>query len=219
MLWRRFTNAIVEKVLLLKKGAVLKTTGTDGVVTEVTAEDLAAAANLSGLTATVAELNSVCDANTATAAEITRVADASTRVVHTTATSLSLTVTQHADRVVLLDASSTTNIFTLPAAGGTGEKFTIVNAFPQTQGTVVVSAASTADVMSGIAVNVDATGAGSSKAFWTTATDRVVTLNLTTTGGPVGGDMVEAWDSAAGVWTVKVLQISSGSLATPFSAT
>lgn len=217
-LWRNFTNVIIGKKLLLKKGAVLTTTSTTGAETAVTAEDLAAAANLSGLTATIAELNAVCDDNTATAAEITRACDTSARVVTTTATALSLTVTEHAERVVLINTNSTVaNTFTLPLATGTGAKMTLINNITQTQGTVVIAANGTTNTVKGVAY-VFGTTAAQAEAFVSTATSDKITLNLTTTGG-LGGDIIEAWDSSTGVWTVQVKCVGSGSLATPFSET
>lgn len=188
-----------------------------GAASFLTTTDATAAAT----TATAAEITAVVAGNTATAAEITRSADASARivVVAASATTLSLTVTQHAERVVLVNTDSTYGFTgSLPAATGSGAKFTVINNFPQTQGSIIVAANGT-DVVKGISVNIDATGAGSSKAFWSTATDDKITFDKTVSGGGVGGDMVEAWDSAANIWTVRVLQIGSGSIATPFAAT
>lgn len=204
MLTKFFDLAVIKKKLLLKKGAVLTTTSTAGVETDVTAEDLAAAAALSGLTATVDELN--------------RTSDISTRVVTTTATALSLTVTQHAERVVLVNSNSTVaNTFTLPVATGSGAKFTIVNNIAQTQGTVVVAASGTLDTLKGVALIGDTT-AETAGAFLTSATSDKLSMNLTTTGG-LGGDQVELLDGAANVWTVRATLTGSGTLATPFSAT
>lgn len=218
MLSRIFDLAIIKRKLLFKKGATLVTTGTDGVETSVTAEDLAAAANLSGLTATVAELNSVCDDNAATAAEITRACDISARVVTSTATVLALTITQHAEREVLINTNSTVaNTFTLPLATGSGARFKLTNNIQQTQGTVVVAANGTLDTFNGVAYIGDTT-AETAAAFLTTATSDKLSMNLTTTGG-LGGDTVELLDGAANVWTVRAFLTGSGSLATPFSQT
>lgn len=154
----------------------------------------------------------------ATGAEITRAADTSARIVTTTASVLALTVTEHAERVVIINSNTTfNNTFTLPVAAGTGEKFTLINNLVQTQGTVVISANGTTDVLTGVAVVVSSTeeAAGS---FLTSATSDKISLNLTTTGG-LKGDMVEAWDIAANTWAVKVLCVGSETLATPFSAT
>lgn len=217
MLTKLFDLLVIRKKLLLKKGATLVTTSAAGVEASVTAEDLAAVADLSGLTATVAELNAVCDDNTATAAEITRTCDISARVVTTTATALSLTITQHADRVVLVNTNSTVaNTITLPVATGSGAKYTIINNIAQTQGTLVVAASGTLDTLTGVALIGDTT-AETAGAFLTSATSDKLSMNLTTTGG-LGGDQVELLDGAANVWTVRATLTGSGTLATPFSA-
>jgi len=154
----------------------------------------------------------------ATAAEIDRAADISTRVVTTTATVLALTVTEHAERIVLVNSNSTVaNTLTLPVGAGTGAKITIVNNIAQTQGTVVVAANGT-DVISGNAYNFGTTEE-TAQAFRTSATSDKISLNLTTTGGGVGGDTIVATDVAANTWSVDVHVMGSGALATPFSAT
>jgi len=154
----------------------------------------------------------------ASAAEIDRVADTSTRVVTSTATALSLTVTEHAERIVLINTNSTVaNTFTLPVATGSGVKVTLVNNIAQTQGTVVVAANGT-DVLSGVAYNFGSTEE-TAMSFVTSATSDKITLNLTTTGGGVGQDRVEAQDVSANTWNVVVHQVGSGALATPFAAT
>lgn len=156
------------------------------------------------------------DSSNASSAELNRVADISTRIVTSTATALSLTVTQHADRVVLVNTNSTVaNTFTLPVATGSGARFTIINNIAQTQGTVVVAANGT-DVMKGVAYIGDTT-AETAGAFVTTATSDKISLNLTTTGA-LGGDSIECLDGAANTWTVRAFLTGSGTLATPFSA-
>jgi len=153
----------------------------------------------------------------ATADELNRSNDASSRIVTSTATALSLTVTQHGERVLLVNTNSTVaNTFTLPAATGSGVKFTVINNIAQTQGSVVVAANGT-DVIKGLAVVAGSTVADA-QAFLTSATSDKVTFNRTTTGG-LGQDSVECWDSAANTWNVRVIANGSGTLATPFSAT
>lgn len=154
----------------------------------------------------------------ATADEMNRSLDASARIVTTSATSLSLTVATHGERVLLVNTNSTVaNTFTLPVATGSGVKFTVVNNIAQTQGSVVVAANGTTDVLSGLAVVVSSTEEAAA-AFLTSATSDKITFNRTTTGG-LGYDTVECWDVAANTWHVKVLANGNGTLATPFSAT
>lgn len=173
--------------------------------------------DLGAVTATATEINTIADGITATAAEVNRATDISARVVTTTATALSLTVTEHAERVLLVNTNSTVaNTFTLPVATGSGAKFTVVNNIQQTQGSVVVAASGTLDTLKGVALIGDTT-AETAGAFLTTATSDKLTMNLTTTGG-LGGDQVELLDGAANVWTVRATLTGSGTLATPFAA-
>lgn len=214
-IWEKFNNAFVAGKLRIGKNGSIVIVNSDSSESTV---NLAELGILDGLTATAAEINNVADGNTATAAEMTRSCDISARIVTTTATALSLTVTQHAERVVLVNTNSTVaNTFTLPLATGTGAKITLINNIAQTQGTVVIAANGTTNTLSGVAYVYGTTAAGA-EAFVTSATSDKITLNLTTTGG-LGGDIVEAYDSASGVWTVQVKCVGSGTLATPFSAT
>lgn len=143
--------------------------------------------------------------------------DAGSRVVTTTATELSATVTQHADRVVVIETDSANGItVTLPAATGTGNQYTFVNNLVQTQGTVVIAALG-ADIMEGTAFMMSSTEEAA-QAFRTSATSDKVTLNLTTTGG-LGGDRIVAIDIGAATWMVEVNGNGNGGIATPFSAT
>jgi hypothetical protein len=152
--------------------------------------------------------------------EIIRSVDASARVVATTATALSLTVTQHAERVVLVNTNSTVaNTLTLPVATGSGTKFTVINNIAQTQGSIVIAANGTLDVMQGIAIIANTSTTVNAQAFLTSATSDKVTWSRTTTGGAGPGDIFEAWDTAANTWTVKVTAGSVGTAATPFAAT
>lgn len=153
----------------------------------------------------------------ATMVEVNRVADASARIVTTTATALSLTATQHAERILLVNTNSTVaNTFTLPAAAATGNKYTIINGLAQTQGSIVVAALGT-DVVAGVCRSVSSTEE-SAGAFLTSATSDKITLNAGTSGG-LGGDVIELWDVAAGTWRVVVHATANGTLATPFAAT
>jgi len=171
---------------------------------------------IAGASGTLYQQGTAIDAS---AAEITRAADISARVVTTSATALSLTVTEHAERVLLVNTNSTSaNTFTLPTATGSGARFTIINNIAQTQGSVVVAANGTTDVMKGICFNLSTTEEAA-LAFATSASSDKITLNATTTGGEVAGDRIECIDSAANTWTVTAWVGGSGTLATPFSET
>lgn len=171
------------------------------------------------ITATAAELNTM-DGITATADEINRSTDISARIVTTTATVLALTVTEHGDRIVLINTNSTVaNTFTLPLATGTGAKFTLINNIAQTQGSIVVAANGTTQTLKGMALMANSSTTVNAIFALTSATSDKITFNRTTTGGAGPGDMVEAWDTATSVFTVRVSAASVGAAATPFSET
>lgn len=151
---------------------------------------------------------------TATAAMIDRNTNAAARVVTTTATTLALTITQHGERLLLINTNSTVaNTFTLPAATGSGTHYKLVNGIAQTQGSVVVN---TTSVFAGRVAALDSTASADASVFKTSATSNTITMNRTTTGG-IGYDSVDAWDVASGTYYVEVVTNGSGTLATPFS--
>lgn len=144
------------------------------------------------------------------------VAAAASRVVTTTATALSLTATQHAERILVVNTNSTVaNTFTLPAATGTGMKYSIVNGIAQTQGSIVVTVAGS-DVMKGSCSSFDSTAVATHASFFVTLTATAMTWNRTTKGG-IGHDTMDLYDEASGVWRVRVISNCSGANATPFS--
>jgi hypothetical protein len=51
------------------------------------------------------------------------------------------------------------------------------------------------------------------------ATDDTITMNRTTTGGAVAGDIVYADDILPGIWLIQGQLNGSGAVATPFSST
>lgn len=210
-LWQRLNKVKITDWLRIGKNATIEIDNSDGTTTSLSTTEIGA---LNGVATEVAALSGL----TATSAELNRVCDASARIVTTTATALSLTLTEHGERLVLVNTNSTVaNTFTLPAATGSGAKFTIKNNVVQTQGTVVFAANGT-DVFAGYCVAIDTTGGNAIEHFATSATSDKMTLNLTTTGG-LGGDILEAWDISANTWHVQATIMGSGSLATPFSAT
>lgn len=142
----------------------------------------------------------------------------STRFVSATAatTALTLSLTTHGEKIVLINSNTTVaNTYTLPAASGSGVKYTLINNVVQTQGSVVVTVNGT-DVLKGKAIALDTTASADAQVFLTTAISDTITFNRTTTGG-LGYDSVEVWDVAANTWLVLVEFVGSGSLATPFS--
>jgi len=143
--------------------------------------------------------------------------NASGRIVTTTLTALSLTSTQHAERILLINTNSSgTSTFTLPVASGSGSRYHLVNNVQQTQGTLVVTGA-TGDTITGKALMFDSTAAADAMIFMSTATSIKATWNRTTQGG-LGYDEFVAVDIAANKWLVTVSCNASGTIITPLSA-
>ena len=152
---------------------------------------------------------------TATAAELNRAADTSARIVATTATVLALTAAAHGSKVVLVNSTSSIAI-TLPAATGSGEKYTLVIGVDATATAHSVVVANTADAMTGVSV-LATTATGEVTGFATTATDDTISLNGTTKGG-AKGDRIEIIDVATAIFQVSIVGRATGTVVTPFSA-
>lgn len=156
---------------------------------------------------------------TATAAELNAVADKSGSVVNTTAATLSLTAALHAERLVTVNKADGAAL-TLPAASGTGNKYTVIIGTAITSNTTTIKAANANDSFAGMALGVDTDAEGATGYTWNAdANDDTVTMNGTATGGAIG-DVWTFVDYAANIWLVegRITQ-SGGSEATPFSAT
>ena len=137
-------------------------------------------------------------------------------VAFTAGTSLALTQALHANRVVYV--TDVAAAYTLPAATGTGDKYTIVLGATIT-GASTIKVASAADTFVGTAVLFQ-DAADTVVGFVAAATDDTVDLLGTgnSTGGIIGA-VYEFWDVAAAKWAVRIVSDAGGTEATPFSAT
>jgi len=157
---------------------------------------------------------------TATAAEINAVADVSGRLVTLTGDT-TITEATHAGRTMLLGEVGGNALLTvtLPAATGTGNKYRFVVSVVNTSNYVIAVADAT-DIMYG---NIFTSSTGDTPDLgqpWTTAADSdTITLNGTTTGGVAIGDWIELQDILTNGWAVTGITTTSGTEATPFSAT
>jgi hypothetical protein len=158
--------------------------------------------NLSGLLATVTELN--------------RVADSSTRVV-TTTVALGVTQALHDGKTIVLN-----NVVgfasTLPAMTGSGARYRfVVGATVTTPSHTIVA---TGAHLVGLVFMVNDTAATTvftANSISANATPiTTITLNGTTTGGRVG-DWIEVEDVATNIGVVRGMVSASGTEATPFS--
>lgn len=167
---------------------------------------------LDGLTATTAELN-IMDGVLATAAEINRACDVSTRIVTSNSATLAVTAALHDGKIVNMtkaDGQTTT----LPAATGSGAKYTFVCGILMSSDNVIK--VTTTDIMTGYALFPTLTET-TGPMFGTAADSDTITLNGTTSGGLKGG-VVRCTDLVSGLWHVECFGGASGAETTPFSA-
>lgn len=169
-----------------------------------------------------AELKIAGTAVTATAAELNSATDASARVVTVAAatTSLTVTLTEHSEKIIVLNTNNATGCtLTLPVASASGARYTIVNNVVQTQGTIIITCG-TLDVISGVCRSFDTTAvATAATCFVTSATSDKITMVPDGTQGGEKGDKFVIVDIAANVYLVEGFVSCTGAKATPFAAT
>lgn len=157
----------------------------------------------------------------ATAAEINAAADISAgAAVAANGDTLTATAALHAGKVVQF-GKTTGTVVTLPAATGTGHKYTFVIGVAATSNANIIKVANATDVMAGsVALQQDVDSAGTLKMWQAAATDDTITLAGAATTGGIKGGRIELVDYAAGFWSAQVFISSGGGAeATPFSAT
>lgn len=128
---------------------------------------------------------------------------------------VTLTSASHAGRTMLLDVASGATV-TLPAASGTGNVYKFFVKTTVTSNDYIIQVASADDTMAGVAIVANDGGATAS-IFETVAASDTITLDGSTTGGILGGQ-IEIQDVASGVFSVVVRGAATGTEATPFSA-
>lgn len=133
-------------------------------------------------------------------------------VAVTASTTLSRDV--HAGATVVVNAAAGATI-TLPASTGKGDEYTVFVGTTITSNNLIIKVANATDIMQGVVgVATDIAGVTCP----TAATSDTITMSGSTTGG-VKGSYVILTDVASGVWEVAGNLISTGTEATPFSAT
>lgn len=183
--------------------------------------DLAVSGDVTAATATIAaatltNLPTVGGvAQLATMSEINRICDASTRVVNITTTPLAIVEATHEGKTITLNKADGIAV-TLPAATGSGDRLKFVIGTTITSVGITIKVTGN-DIMTGVAQMVTDT-AGVMIGFGTAADSDTITLNGTTTGG-IKGQVVFLEDIATDLWQVFTAGTTTGTSATPFSAT
>ena len=152
-----------------------------------------------------------------TAAELNRGTDVSSRLVAAGA-ALSVTVAAHADREIMLDTLAGSTC-TLPAATGTGARFTFRVSVLATSNSHIIKVADASDIIQGLIFTASDDATNVPKVFQSGDSDDTITLNRTTTGSVERGEWIEVIDAATDLWLCRGMTASTGTEATPFSAT
>jgi hypothetical protein len=139
-------------------------------------------------------------------------------IVDVTSAAVTITQAAHANRVVTLNRAAGITA-TLPAATGSGDRYTFFVGTTVTSNNDIIKVADATDIMYG---NIIANSTGDTPDLaqpWPTAADTdTITLNGSTTGG-IKGDFIALIDVATDTWSVQGVISASGTEATPFSAT
>lgn len=150
---------------------------------------------------------------TVSAAELNRLGDVSARLVNVTASTLTLAAATHESKIVTLNRAAGIAV-TLPAATGTGAKYTLILGTTITSNTTTITAAGS-DKLHGFNTIVKV-GTTTANTYPITATSTVLTLNGGTKGGYIG-DVIELIDIATNLWHVKETLQGSGAIASNFT--
>jgi len=129
--------------------------------------------------------------------------------------STTLKNSRHGDGGVVVNAAAGCTL-TLPAASGSGTKFTVYIGTTVTSNNVIIQVANASDVMAGVLVGA-ADGGDTVNGWETAAASDTITLNGSTKGG-IKGDYIELRDVAANLWRVDGTLSQTGTEVTPFSA-
>lgn len=153
--------------------------------------------------------------NTGNAVDVSVLVGKTNPVYKSAGSTLALTYADQG-KVILLD-TLTGSVVTLPASTGKGAKFRFVVSVLATSASHIVKVANVSDAMQGIILTED----GGTLTGWpaTAGTSDTITLNRGTTGSVVKGEEFTVEDIALNVWQVSGVTASSGTAATPFSAT
>lgn len=126
----------------------------------------------------------------------------------------------HDGKTLLLNVL-TGHTIVLPPAVGSGCKLRFITSVAATSGSNIIKVQNTLDLMYGaLVITIAAGGAGSGfQAAPTVAGADTITMNRTTTGGAIPGDVILLEDIALNSWAVAGVLQGTATPATPFSAT
>ena len=125
----------------------------------------------------------------------------------------------HANRLLVLSTVTSAYTLNLPRAYGTGDTYEFLSPAARTSGSVIINAVATGGTSNFFAGTIWQHSASTDTLVqFTSASDHIITLNITTTGGATAGDYLKIVDSAPATWHVVYgMFTTSGNPATPFS--
>lgn len=132
--------------------------------------------------------------------------------------SKTLNQVDHANHTMKLDTAAGSTAI-LPAATGSGYTYTFVVSVLATSNSHVIKVANSSDAMQGSIFTRDDTSDGAAAFFATAGTSDTITLNRSTTGSVVVGEVIRITDFATNRYQVEGFIANTGTPATPFSAT
>ena len=134
-----------------------------------------------------------------------------------TSSATTLSAASHAGNVVNQSFNASAWTITLPASAGTGNKYTVILATSAAISGCNITRNNSSENFSGY-VYMMTSASAQVNAYSCTATDNIVKLNGSTTGGLVG-TVFEFTDLATNLWMVRGYTAGTGTYATPFSHT
>lgn len=133
-----------------------------------------------------------------------------------TDSTVTVNAVDHAERTIVLKRTAGVTV-TLPAAIGSGNKYSFVVGATVTSNNYIIKVANANDSMVGRAL-APADGGSTVNGWEVVSGDDTVTLNGSTKGGYIG-DTIEIVDVADNIFVVNALLNQTSTEATPFSAT
>ena len=153
--------------------------------------------------------------STGIANEAVTIAD---RVVTIAAGTTQLLSEKHANRLLEIGQAAAAVTLNLPYATGSGDIYEFLSTVARTSGSLIINARHPGTATNSFVGTVKNYGSGGVVLMFSSTTNDIITLNITTTGGQKAGDYIKLQDVAPQVWRVVDGSLfSSGAHATPFS--
>lgn len=129
-----------------------------------------------------------------------------------------LTAEEHANRLLTLSTLDAPYTLNLPRAYGTGDVYEFLSTGARTSGSIIINAVGTAPSNKIVGTIWQHSASTDTLVQFSSTTNDIITLNITTTGGATVGDYLKLMDTAPAQWRVIWgFFTTSGNPATPFS--